>query len=185
MRLPSNFDADAFCARGEELRLQINVAELPRLAEECAQDEFLGHLHVDCNGSHLDRSVLPDCAGAPLLEVGVTARLSLACVRCLGPVWVELSFRRQFVLFASDALADNALVDDDKFDAIVGGRHMDLEALVEDEVMMALPEYPTHDVCPPGRMAEMESFVSGKIPETDEEVEQVNPFEVLRKLKKH
>jgi uncharacterized protein len=185
MKLPSNFDSDAFCDRGEILQFEIRAAEMPRLMEECAEQPDVGQLLVECQGSRVERNVLPDFAGAPRLDLDVRARIAVRCVRCLTAVEVEIDFHRQFVLFASDSDADNALIDHDEFDAVTGGKHMNLEALVEDEVLMALPDYPSHENCPAAALKTLQQFLQEAESSEDDANMQKNPFDALRALKRH
>ncbi|MEZ5741709.1 MAG: DUF177 domain-containing protein, partial [Burkholderiaceae bacterium] len=83
------------------------------------------------------------------LTLSVSARLPLSCVRCLSPVQVPIEFERAFRLVADESQA--ALLDEqaEDHDVLAVGRHFDLLALVEDELIMALPLMPRHAQCPP------------------------------------
>ena len=79
------------------------------------------------------------------LEAGVS--LPLTCQRCLGPADIEVSVVRDFRFVATEEQAE-AEDEDAEEDVLVLSRDFDLLALVEDELLMALPLVPRHAVCP-------------------------------------
>jgi len=84
--------------------------------------------------------------GAPpqtWLHVGAAAELALVCQRCLGPVSTRLDVQRSFMFAPDEMLAADA-----EDDVLAMTRSLDLRALVEDELLLALPLVPRHDVCP-------------------------------------
>lgn len=108
------------------------------------------------------------------LVVGVV--LPLTCQRCLGSVDVLVQIDRSFKFVETEAQAE--LEDDESSeDVLVLSRDFDLQALMEDEVLMDLPVVPRHDVCP----------VAIKLAAADADFEDVpvkpNPFAVLAGLK--
>ena len=83
------------------------------------------------------------------LDLSVDGEIVLVCQRCLlsmrQPVAIVSHFR-----IAPDEAAAEALDDQDDYDVIVGTDAFDLDRLVEDEVILALPIAPRHAVCPDG-----------------------------------
>ena len=71
----------------------------------------------------------------------------MECQRCLGPVCAELQVDRAFRFVADEATAIAEDVETEE-DLLVLTRHLDLAELVEDELLLALPLVPRHDVCP-------------------------------------
>ena len=53
-------------------------------------------------------------------------------------------------LIAEDEDSADRLDQDDDYDVVVGSAQFDLHALIEDEVLLALPVAPRHVVCPDG-----------------------------------
>lgn len=88
--------------------------------------------------------------GTPQLDLGIDGTIELVCQRCLQPMSHEVAIRSHF-LIAHDEEAAAALDDDDAFDVIVGADDFDLDGLIEDEVLLALPIAPRHEVCPDER----------------------------------
>jgi uncharacterized protein len=111
----------------------------------------------------------------PWLHLQAEARLSLQCQRCLGPVPVALDVRRSFLFVADEDAA--ALADaDSEHDVLALTRALDLRELVEDELVLALPLVPRHEVCQ----------VPLPLTENPEEPqhEEPNPFAALAVLKR-
>lgn len=116
--------------------------------------------------------------GAPDLWLRLTleARVPQTCQRCLQPYAQSVEVDRWFRFVKDEA---TALAEDDEAeeDLLVLEPRFDLTALVEDELLMALPLVPMHDVCP-------QPLLSG--PATNEPApreERPNPFAALATLK--
>lgn len=105
------------------------------------------------------------------------ARLALTCQRCLQPVELPVAVDRDF-LFVDDEAAAAALDDESEEDVLVTSRAFDLPALVEDELLMALPIAPRHETCPPVSLE-----VADPGFEAAEAEPRKNPFAQLGKLK--
>jgi len=91
------------------------------------------------------------------------------------PLQVQRSFR-----FVADEATAEALDDESEEDLLALSRDFDLRALIEDELLMALPLVPRHEACP--QDLPMQS--------SDEDFEQAgaekpNPFAVLQGLRKN
>ncbi len=169
-----------FCARAATLEGEFAPQAFSRLHAELVGIET-GRWRVA--GRLAARHELPEFAGLPVLELTIEAVFQVACVRCLEPVRVELSVDQAFVALASEAAADDALAEDERFDAIVSSTHFDLAALIEDEALMALPSQPHHERCSAQALAALglkpgEEGVMLQAPKD-------NPFAVLEALKKH
>jgi|JI10StandDraft_1071094.scaffolds.fasta_scaffold1233490_1 uncharacterized protein len=109
----------------------------------------------------------------------LTAEVALpqTCQRCLGPVDVPVVVERDFRFVATEEQAE--LEDEEsEEDVLVLSRDFNLLELVEDELLMALPVVPKHDVCPTPVKLQVAD------PDFVENVEQKpNPFAVLQQLK--
>ncbi|MBU6501988.1 MAG: DUF177 domain-containing protein [Burkholderiales bacterium] len=81
------------------------------------------------------------------LCLNIDATVPLTCQRCLEPVDVALTVDRAF-RFVADEETAAAQDDDCEEDLLALSRDFDLAALVEDEMLMALPLVPMHDTCP-------------------------------------
>jgi len=184
----AHFAADAQEAEGDWA-----IAELPRLADsECPPDA----------GSPLK----PRAADAPRLPsraerdptrrvrwravgsqraVGgesqiwlhllADADVILQCQRCLLPLDEAVHVDRRF-RFVADEETAAALDDETEDDVLVLPRTLDLRDLVEDEMLLALPLVPRHDVCP--------EAVPMQFGDVEEVEEKGNPFASLALLRK-
>ncbi|MEI8325373.1 MAG: YceD family protein [Betaproteobacteria bacterium] len=126
------------------------------------------------------RGELRDAAGATpqvWLHLSAQARLPMTCQRCLELAAIEVRFERSF-RFAADEAQAAALDEVCEEDVLVQVRDFNLHELVEDELLLALPLVPVHEVCPqaPKMSVADAAFV-------EEAQAKPNPFELLAGLK--
>jgi uncharacterized protein len=81
------------------------------------------------------------------LHLTAQAHLPQTCQRCLAEVTTLLDVERSYRFVADEATAE---AEDDacEEDLLAISREFNLLALIEDELLMALPQVPLHDVCP-------------------------------------
>jgi len=85
--------------------------------------------------------------GQTWLRLSLDATVNLTCQRCLAPVATPLVVDRWFRFVAGEAEA--AVLDEDlEEDVLASTRSLDLLQLAEDELLLALPLVPRHEVCP-------------------------------------
>jgi len=83
----------------------------------------------------------------PALRIVAYAAVGLACQRCLQRMVVPLQVdRRVFFVAGEDAAASLDAESDD--DVLALEPALNLKSLVEDELLLALPLVPRHEVCP-------------------------------------
>jgi DUF177 domain-containing protein len=117
-------------------------------------------------------------AAAPDVWLHARARTSvvLECQRCLKPMTIAVEFERSYrFVHGEETAADLDLDSDD--DVLALTRSLDLRELVEDELLLALPLVPRHDVCP-------EPLNLPADPGADEAEPAPNPFAGLAALKR-
>lgn len=153
-------DSLEFAQTGGRLRGVVEIAALERLHEHL--DSRAGHLAWQLKG-------VADHAGKPALRVAVSGTLDLICQRCLEGYVFDINTDSILVLDDEDSTSP---IDDDAVESIAVDRALDVEALVEDEVILALPMAPRH---PEGKCATRVA---------DGSDENVLPFAALAKLKK-
>ena len=94
-----------------------------------------------------------DARDRPSLRLRVQATLQLRCQRCLEalPQVVEADSLLVLAVSQAEIEADQAGPDTgpDAPDLVLGGAEMSLAALVEDELILAVPYAPRHDGCKP------------------------------------
>lgn len=112
------------------------------------------------------------------LHLTCEASLPLTCQRCLGLADIAVSVNQSFRFVEGEAAAE-AQDEEAEEDVLALSHDFNLHDLIEDEVLMALPLFPRHDVCP----------VEVKLAVADAEfdaagTEKINPFAVLASLQK-
>jgi uncharacterized protein len=170
---PRRLDMAAFAAADGELSGELALEGLARLAESVIGMEPPGApVHWQAEGRM--RSVAGGEAET-WLHLSSQACVSLRCQRCLQPMAAPLDVDRwiRFVRDAAEAEALDAELEDDVLEL---PRQLDLHELIEDELLLALPLVPRHEVCP-------EPLPQGSDPEVDVP-ERPNPFAALEQLKK-
>jgi uncharacterized protein len=151
----------AFARDGMRLAGRIPIVELSRLADALVGTD--GVVDYQLVGQ-LDRE------GKAYLLLDLVGNLNLRCQRCLEPVVIPLKVAGRFLLVPPGQSWPDEELADDGFDAITAEKEMALLALIEDEVLLALPIVPTHDVC--------------NAPMLIVEEDEPSPFAVLGKLRK-
>jgi uncharacterized protein len=144
---PRRLDVEAFAKEGAELAGEWPLPALDRLADAA---------HADAKPADGDvarwraRGESRAVRGGPpqtWLHLEADTRLSLVCQRCLGPLDTPVEAERSF-LFVADEDTAAQLDADTEDDVLALSRTLDLRALVEDELLLALPLVPRHEVCP-------------------------------------
>jgi len=160
------FDAFEFCRLGEHREGEIAVADMPRLAKEVVDTS--GTIRWSLQGGRDER-------GHPRLSMSVAGVVRLMCQRCLTPFEHDVTSEAVLVLARDEADIDaiESLIDDDSVDVIAGSHEMNSLDLIEDEVLLALPLSPRHDVCPDPQAGEALKKAGKE-----------SPFAVLKDLKK-
>jgi uncharacterized protein len=191
---PLRLNVAHFAADAQDISGDWAVAELPRLADsECPLDA----------GSPLKALVSADSPKLPTraerdpsrrvrwqavgslrrvggedqvwLQLRADAEVILQCQRCLLPMSDAVHVDRRFRFVADEDTA--AAIDDEIEDEVlVLAKSLNLRDLVEDEVLLALPLVPRHDVCPeaiPMQFGDVEAVE-----------EKANPFAGLAILRK-
>ncbi len=78
----------------------------------------------------------------PSLQLTIKANLSVTCQRCLDEMSIHLNLHFDYLISSTEI---NESEDNDEIDWLEENHEMDVGALIEDELLMALPIAPTHD----------------------------------------
>lgn len=110
------------------------------------------------------------------------APVDLECQRCMGPMATTLDSRFVLGLVTSDEQAQQLPRGLEPF--LTGEFSADLWALVEDELLLVLPQFPLHDrnECP--AREDLEALEPDSSPAEPAAPGKENPFSVLADLKK-
>jgi uncharacterized protein len=120
---------------------KLDLPDLPRLAEMgCLSAEVSFSVRGGENGQ-----------GRACLEVSTSGALGLRCQRCLERF--EFGVRSAIELELSSSEREIATADDG-IDRVLAARAMDVAAMVEDELILALPIAPMHERCEPPALAQ-------------------------------
>jgi len=114
------------------------VAEFLRLHDVLRSTA--GTLHYELRG-------VPEEQGRPVLRLKVDGALQLTCQRCLGALEFPLRFEVALRLAATQEEMDAEPLEAEGPESIVAGKDMRVQALVEDEVLLAIPIAPRHETC--------------------------------------
>ncbi len=135
------------------------------------------HIDWQAQGELVEGPQGPGSASQVWLHVQAQAHLPQICQRCLAEVDSALEVERSYRFVADEATAE-AQDDAAEEDLLAISREFNLLELIEDELLMALPLVPMHEVCPvqPKMVASDADF------EPDGE-QKANPFAVLAALK--
>lgn len=154
-------DPFKFAAEGRSLSGVIPLLELPRL----------GDVLLDKSGS-VQFSLVGEVGidRKPRMRLRISCELQVRCQRCLGSMVWPLELDSLFELVRpGQPIADDEL-EEDEFDAIEATPDMDVTALVEDEIVLAVPIAPRHEKC--------------EAPRPDGGAVKESPFASLEKLRK-
>jgi uncharacterized protein len=164
-RLPVHINPISFSERGKRLVGVIKVSELTRLSD----------VLIDCSGVvEIDFSFTKE-GRVPTLEGKIKANLILQCQACLEPV--ELPIDKSFKLGMVTTLEQADRLAADCEPLMLENEKISLNELVEDEVLLALPDFPRHT-----SQCVMES-VSVTKNDNNEQFNSNNPFSVLAEFK--
>lgn len=122
--------------------------------------------------------LVPVLGGEPevWLELQGEAEVPLECQRCLQPMKEGLQVQRRFRFVRSEDEA--ARLDEESEDDVLAlPARLDLQSLLEDELILALPIVPRHGVCP-------EPLPLPAAEPLEEEAPAPNPFAALAALRR-
>lgn len=156
---------------------EVDVMDLERLTEGLPQAQP-GRVAWQLQGRQ-------DAAGRLHLDVQAHGELQLECQRCLRLFAWPVALHNTLRLLASrseiEAMdAREAQGDAGDEDYILADAHLDCLSVVEDELILALPYVPVHEVCP-----DQFDSISGEGEDEKTETGKPSPFAVLSQLKKH
>jgi uncharacterized protein len=144
---PHRLDVTAFSLAEARLDGEWPLARMPRLLQDAlplSADSPAQSVLWSARGS--SKAV---AGGEPEVRLHLQARtaLQLSCQRCLQPVTVRLEVQPSLRFVRGEAQAE-ALDEDSDEDVLALPLALDLLPLIEDELILALPLVPRHELCP-------------------------------------
>lgn len=171
---PRSVDLRALCRSGRELQGHLPLGDMSRLGSA-----FSGP--SDASAGWSARGELRPIGGAEpelWLHLQADALAPLICQRCLQPLVAALRIDRR-VRFVRNEDEAARLDEESEDDVLTLPPRLDLLALIEDELILALPLVPMHVECPqPLARAQPEALISG--PESPA----AHPFAALAALRR-
>ena len=156
-------DLRSLARDGRRLEGDVPVAALSRLAESVL--EPVGAVHFQLQGECDDA----DGKGRLYIELDIQSDLILQCQRCLEALTQPCVVHNRLLLLRPGELPPEDDLENDDLDALDVEPLVDVLALVEDELLLALPLVPRHDAC------EAPAEAGGD--------EEISPFAVLQQLR--
>lgn len=157
-------DPQAFTAKGETLTGQVALTDLDTRVLSADITNHSATLSYSLTGG-IDRWQ------RPFLDLLLSGSLDLQCQRCMNNMPFVLNEAAHIVLFNDEMSLDDAMLADEELEGMLFQSELDVFSLLEDQLLMALPFAPAHDVC---NNADLSAANQDK----------PNPFTVLAGLKK-
>ena len=177
--LPDSLDLRHLAQSGDTLAGEDALALFPRLVAEAADTEprlVRWAAQAEWRRAVAAPGTVAQQAPVLWLHVSASTELPVVCQRCLTPVVEALAVDRWFRFVADEATAD-AEDEDSEEDVLVFQPAFNLRELVEDELIMAQPLVPMHEVCPT-------VLPTSAGPALEDAPAKPNPFAVLQQIKK-
>ncbi len=153
-------DLRALARDGRRVQATVPVERFDRLVESL--HEPVGTVTFEFQGERDDEGKL-------YVDLSIQGDLVLQCQRCLEAVVWPCEVRNRLLLLRPGEPLPEDELENDEADALEVEPLTDLLALVEDEVLLAMPLVPRHDDCEPPVKAGVD--------------EEISPFAVLRQLR--
>lgn len=170
----SRLDVRALAQAGASLSGQTPLSDFSRLQVEAQAPVTGRQVQWRVQG---ELRAAPGGTTAVWLYLEAEASLPLICQRCLTPADMALQVKHAYRFVATEQQAEDEDPETEE-DLLVLQRDFNLLELIEDELLMALPLVPRHEVCP------TEVTMSAQDADFDvAQAEKPNPFASLARLK--
>jgi len=139
-------DVAGLASQSASVEGSLALVELDRLRDCQAADAANGDATVTWRLSG-QMATLEGAGRQPSLRVAATTTTVLECQRCLEPMPVRLDVDRRLFFVAGEQAAAELDAESDA-DVLALAPAIDGRALIEDELLLALPLVPRHAECP-------------------------------------
>jgi uncharacterized protein len=170
--LPHTVDPRRLAELGRELAGSLSLARLPRLSEIVVDTADAGSEYA-----RFKLRFHRDASGRDVVEGSVQATLRLRCERCMGVL--ELPVSGSFTLAVVDGLDEAAQLPAHYEPLLPEETTVDPAALVEDELLLAVPAVVRH----PDSACDAPAY-EASTGQADDMPEKDNPFAVLGALRR-
>lgn len=141
---PRALDVAAFCRQGGTLQGEWPLTGMDRLTDSFAAASDGAVRWALTGGLRPVRGGAPE----PWISLAAEADVPLQCQRCLQPLTEKLVVDRRFHFVATEELAAEIDEEAEDEDVLALPARLDVVALLEDELILALPIVPRHETCP-------------------------------------
>jgi len=174
---PNRLNMKAFAQEGTALDETTPLQKMERLAEETQGLQADSIVNWQALGELRPRTGADDDVW---LHLQAQATVPLTCQRCMGVVETPVEVDQWYRFVATE---DIAMAEDDQSeeDLLVMEPQFNLLAVLEDELLMALPLVPMHEECPVA--PRLQAGDLGDSGAAGESGEKPNPFAALAQLK--
>lgn len=167
--IPSHIDPRKLADRGNTLEGDWPLKQFERLCEQLVSDA--GNVHARFEFGRDEQRMI-------VMRGKLDVEVQMVCQRCLEPAILPVHSEFIYAVLKEGASLDGL---PKGYDALeVGEEPLDLIAVVEDELLLALPIVPAHD---PDKCQHPAGFAAAPEPSVNE-VSRSNPFDVLAQLKR-
>lgn len=173
--VPDKLDVAALAHDDASLQGEWPAASLQRLADSAAPEAPASGWPALRWSLHGEIRQPKAATPQTWLHLTAAAQVALTCQRCLKPVHEDIDIDRWIRFVDTEAEAAALDVDSDD-DVLALPRHLDARELIEDELLLALPLVPRHEVCPEP-LAHVDELEEPALEERP------NPFAALAALK--
>ena len=135
-------DGLEFARTGSKLQVSWPVSDFPRL-RDALRDET-GAIECEVGG-------IPEKLGRPALRLRLNGVLQLTCQRCLEALAFPLRVDVALLLAETQAEIDAEPLTPESPERVVAEKEMQVHALAEDELLLAIPLAPRHERCAAGK----------------------------------
>ena len=137
--LPEFVDPFRLARRRARIDGTVPVAEMPRVG---------ALLRDDSGAAEVALRFRMSASGAPRVDGDVRLTARLTCQRCLDPLDLELAPELRAAFTDGDEAMERAELAAG-YEPLEGGGRIGLKTMIEDEILLALPDFPMHlpDLC--------------------------------------
>jgi uncharacterized protein len=168
-KLPVEIDPLRLAQNGLKLNGELLLKDMPRLCESLVNEQ--GSVKVDL-AFDLDE------INTPFMKGGLLTDVSMRCERCMSPMVVPLSVNCLLAIVTSESKVATLAEQYEPW-LLESNEPVSLNAVIEDELILALPIVPRHnESCLPS-----EAWSSGQESEVEEDEKPTSPFAILSSLK--
>lgn len=126
-----------FAKSQKRFDLELSLSQLPKLVGSCQE-----------SNRKLKASILGGIQrnGKPYLDLSILGSLILSCQRCLEDFVFEINLQSRFIIASSESGLTEVGDEPNNVNTVFFGAEVDVIGFIEDEVLLALPMAPTHEL---------------------------------------